>query len=77
VGHQSPLDVQSLRACRLVAAATALTVAVPVLTGQLLAVRDGYAAARPCLAGLLARAAHIDAVVVGLPASMEARRPPP
>jgi hypothetical protein len=58
-----------------VAVATALTTAVPVMTGQLLAVRDGYATARPCLTGLLARAAHIDAVVVGLPASMQARRP--
>lgn len=57
---------------RLLAAATALSAALPVLSGQLLAVRDGYVTARPCLVSLLARAAHIDAVVIGLPGSMQA-----
>lgn len=56
---------------RLVAAASVLAAALPVLSGQLLAVRDGYVAARSCLADLLARALHIDAVVIGMPSSMQ------
>ncbi len=66
----------SCAARRLVAAAAVLSTALPVLSGQLLAVRDGYVTARPCLASLLARAAHIDAVVIALPASMQASQPP-
>ena len=54
------------------AAATLLSAALPVLSGQLLAVATGYVAARPCVADLLARALHIDAVVIALPASMQA-----
>ena len=57
---------------RLVAAATMLSAALPVLSGQLLAVSSGYVAVRPCIADLLARALHIDAVVIALPASMQA-----
>lgn len=61
---------------RLVAAATMLSAALPVLSGQLLAVSTGYVAVRPCIADLLARALHIDAVVIALPASMQASTPP-
>ena len=50
-----------------------LSAALPVLSGQLLAVSSGYAAARPCIADLLARAVHINATVIALPASMQAR----
>lgn len=60
---------------RLVAAATVLSAALPVLSGQLLAVSTGYIAVRPCIADLLARAVHIDAVVIALPASTQARQP--
>ena len=52
-----------------------LSAALPVLSGQLLAVSTGYIAVRPCIADLLARALHIDAVVIALPASMQARQP--
>ncbi|KAK9826154.1 hypothetical protein WJX81_001842 [Elliptochloris bilobata] len=55
----------------LVAAATVLSAALPVLSGQLLSVQDGYTTARPCLADLMARALHIDSVVIALPGSMQ------
>ena len=60
---------------RLVATATMLSAALPVLSGQLLAVSTGYHAVRPCIADLLARALHIHTVVIALPASMQARQP--
>ena len=53
-----------------------LSAALPVLSGQLLAVGSGYVTVRPCIADLLARALHIDAVVIALPASMQAYQAP-